>query len=308
MQRANGSWHAILGELGIPSQLLTGKHQPCPFCGGKDRFRFTDKNRDGMYYCSQCGTGNGITFLMKFHGWDFRTAAGHVDKIAGMGPKPSVSKRSTSLRSASDTLWASATPISAGDPAGRYLTSRLGILEYPETLRFVSNLYCHADAGEPSYCPCLLARLTTPDGQPDLVHRTYLAAGGRKAQIERPKRLMAGEVTPGSAIRLAPHGDELGIAEGTETAISAGILHGIPTWSAVSAALLRNWIAPPDLKRVIVFGDNDANFVGQTAAHELAKRLKAERPRLEVEIKIPERTGDDWADVWHARILSPAAA
>jgi len=308
MQRAKGNWRSILRELGIPDRLLTGKHQPCPFCGGKDRFRFTDKNQDGLYYCSQCGTGNGITFLRKFHGWDFRTAATNIDNITGAPSKVVENNERSGQRSASETLWASAAPVGADDPAGRYLSSRLGIVHYPEALRFVSNLYCHADAGEPTYRPCLIARLTAPDGSPDLVHRTYLTAEGHKADIERPKRLMPGEVTPGSAIRLAPIGDELGIAEGIETAISAGILHRIPTWSAVSAALLRDWVAPPDVRRVVVFGDNDANFVGQTAAHELAKRLKAERPKLEVEIRIPEKTGDDWADVWQTRICSSAAA
>ncbi|MDO4879526.1 MAG: primase-helicase zinc-binding domain-containing protein, partial [Neisseria sp.] len=40
---AYGRWPEIHAALGIPAKLLnTRKHQPCPHCGGKDRFRYTD--------------------------------------------------------------------------------------------------------------------------------------------------------------------------------------------------------------------------------------------------------------------------
>ena len=39
---AQGRWHHIHATLGIPAELLNPhKHQPCPHCGGKDRFRYT---------------------------------------------------------------------------------------------------------------------------------------------------------------------------------------------------------------------------------------------------------------------------
>lgn len=44
---------------GIPSDVLDGKHHPCPKCGGKDRFRMIDAE-SGAVYCNQCfRTGNG---------------------------------------------------------------------------------------------------------------------------------------------------------------------------------------------------------------------------------------------------------
>ena len=44
---ASGRWHGILTALGVPQEFLTGKHGPCPICGGKDRFRFDNKNGRG---------------------------------------------------------------------------------------------------------------------------------------------------------------------------------------------------------------------------------------------------------------------
>ena len=42
-ERARGRWQGILPAIGVSSQYLTGKHGPCPMCGGKDRFRWTTK-------------------------------------------------------------------------------------------------------------------------------------------------------------------------------------------------------------------------------------------------------------------------
>ena len=39
-ERAVGRWKSILPAFGVTPQQLTGKHGPCPLCGGKDRFRF----------------------------------------------------------------------------------------------------------------------------------------------------------------------------------------------------------------------------------------------------------------------------
>jgi putative DNA primase/helicase len=78
---ANGRWRRILDALGIPKKALTGKHQPCLFCGGKDRARWTNFHDDGGYYCNQCGSADGFGLLMKFHGWTFAKAAAEVDRI-----------------------------------------------------------------------------------------------------------------------------------------------------------------------------------------------------------------------------------
>jgi putative DNA primase/helicase len=48
-------WLDILTGLGVPAKFLRNKHGPCPMCGGKDRFRFDDKDGKGTFFCNGCG-------------------------------------------------------------------------------------------------------------------------------------------------------------------------------------------------------------------------------------------------------------
>src|SRR5262249_52557940 len=88
IERARHRWREILPQLGIETRFLTNKHGPCPLCGGRDRFRFDDKNGEGTYICGQCGAGNGIILLRKLHGWDFRTACDAIDRVIGTDRAP----------------------------------------------------------------------------------------------------------------------------------------------------------------------------------------------------------------------------
>ena len=55
-----GHWRQALVEVGgFPPNVLDGKHHPCIFCGGKDRFEFSDKDGDGSIICRNCGKGIG---------------------------------------------------------------------------------------------------------------------------------------------------------------------------------------------------------------------------------------------------------
>jgi putative DNA primase/helicase len=55
VERARGRWREILPIFGIETRYLHNRHGPCPLCGGKDRFRFDDRDGSGSYYCNQCG-------------------------------------------------------------------------------------------------------------------------------------------------------------------------------------------------------------------------------------------------------------
>jgi putative DNA primase/helicase len=91
---ANGQWPSILGVLaGITSEQLTDKHQPCPLCGGKDRYRFDDQDGTGSWFCNKCGGpsetgggGSGIDLLMRRTGWTFKEAAQRVEQHLGITP------------------------------------------------------------------------------------------------------------------------------------------------------------------------------------------------------------------------------
>ena len=60
IERARGRWREILPLFGIAPHFLVNKHGPCPICGGKDRFRFDDKDGSGSYFCNVCRAGNGV--------------------------------------------------------------------------------------------------------------------------------------------------------------------------------------------------------------------------------------------------------
>ena len=95
---ARGRWPEILTALGLdPKYLNPKKHQPCPNCGGKDRFRFTDHKQGGGFICNGCASdgGSGFDLLMLVSGYDFKEAVRAVAGVLGMGggqPAPVVAK------------------------------------------------------------------------------------------------------------------------------------------------------------------------------------------------------------------------
>jgi len=91
---ARGKWPDILASLaGISSAQLTDKHQPCPLCGGKNRYRFDDIDGTGSWFCNQCGGkdqsgggGSGMDLLIRKTGWDFTEAADRIRQYLGVMP------------------------------------------------------------------------------------------------------------------------------------------------------------------------------------------------------------------------------
>lgn len=91
---AQGNWPSILGALaGLSGTQLTDKHQPCPLCGGKDRYRFDDQDGSGSWYCNKCGgrdsnggAGSGMDLLMRRTGWTFQEAAQRIEQHLGIAP------------------------------------------------------------------------------------------------------------------------------------------------------------------------------------------------------------------------------
>jgi putative DNA primase/helicase len=88
IDRARGRWQEILPRLGVEARFLSNKNGPCPLCGGKERFRFDDRDGSGSYYCNQCGPGVGLLLVRKLRSWDHKTACDVVDEIIGIDRKP----------------------------------------------------------------------------------------------------------------------------------------------------------------------------------------------------------------------------
>lgn len=287
-ERAHGRWRTILPQVGIAARHLTGKHGACPICqGGKDRFRFSDLQGAGSWFCNQCGHGTGTDLVMKALGIDFREAARRIEAVIGSTtvetPRPEPS--ATELRRRMAALWDAGRPVTPRDFAGRYLASRgIALDPFPQYLRTCDTPQFRG----------MLAKVIGPDGRAVNVHRTYLTAEGRKAEVEQPRKLMRGTFPLGSAVRLAPVAKTLGVAEGIETALSASILFGLPVWAALTEGSMQAFRPPPEVKTLVVFGDHDANFVGQSAAYALAK--EAHRLKICAKVHIPQSEGDDWND------------
>ena len=295
-EAARGRWRGILPAMGIDSRHLTGKNVACPTCGGRDRFRFDDKEGRGTWICSHCGAGDGVALAMAVSGLDFRDAAERIELIVGTVParrvepeRPEIDKRRDMRR-----LWKDGRAITPSDPAGLWLRHRVGLVTAPHDLRFADGLRYAGDLRS-----AMLALVRAPDGTGSTVHRTFLTREGRKAPVERPRMVMPGHMVPGHAVRLFEPAAEMGIAEGIETAFAAASLFGVPCWSGLNADGVSKWVPPEIARSVVIFADCDASFTGQEAAFVLAKRLAGKG--ITVRVEIPDRFGADWNDVLNER-------
>jgi putative DNA primase/helicase len=282
-QQALGKWPSILTMLGVDQSFLKNRHGPCPMCGGKDRFRFDDKNGTGSYYCSGCGAGDGFILLQKLNGWSFAEAANRVEEIIGNcratpPAKDDASQNETRLR----RIHAGLRRITHEDPVGRYLLSR-GITILPK-----QDVYFHAgidyftrdENGKPNKVgtfQAMVAIFCSPSGETSSYHVTYLTPDGQKITGYPAKKILpAIQPMPGGAIRLGGMAERIGIAEGIETALAAQQDMGIPCWAAANANLLEQVQVPESVKSVVIFADEDSSFTGQKAAYTLANRLKVQ--------------------------------
>jgi predicted P-loop ATPase len=92
LDAALGRWPELLQELaGLSPDQLTDRHQPCPACGGNDRYRWDRDDGPGGWFCNQCGgkdhqggAGSGIDLLMRVRGWQLPDALTAVRQHLGI--------------------------------------------------------------------------------------------------------------------------------------------------------------------------------------------------------------------------------
>lgn len=292
---ATGRWPSLLLHFGIEERFLRNKHGECPACGGKDRFRFDDKNGRGTFFCNQCGSGDGFRLLELVKGWSFKEAAYNVEQVAGSVQSVAVKVEDDEAKkmAAVKRVWNETEPVCKGDPVWLYLNRRVGLEIIPACLRYHPAL-AYANGEQFDYHPALVALVTDHAGRGVGIHRIYLTKSGDKAAVDKAKKLMAGKPLNGASIKLSQATGCVGIAEGIETALAASRQFCLPVWAAISAGLMEQWLPPEGVEEVVIFGDNDESFTGQASAYLLAKKLRAKG--LSVDVRIPGQPGTDWAD------------
>lgn len=104
LDAADGRWPELLAALcGLAPAVFDGRHQPCPNCGGDDRYRWDSSDGPGSWFCSHCGGrdgrgggGTGIGLLMRLKGLTgkdgYRQAAELVERHLGL-PSPAPAPR-----------------------------------------------------------------------------------------------------------------------------------------------------------------------------------------------------------------------
>ena len=314
---AQGRWHEILVQLGIPPEALQNRHGPCPGCGGRDRYRYDDRDGRGTWICSGGGemvAGDGYALLRHVHGWSAAEALRQVAAVVGgeAGSLPAATPRrrqqtaSRAGRQVADLamrrrrladMWREAVQVTSGDPVALYLAGRgLDLSTYSATLRYHPQLPYRSEDGTYTRHPAMLALVQDVRGRRVCLHRTYLTAAGAKADLPTPRRLMPPAwpgATRGAAVRLAPPAETLAVAEGLETALAFGALVQLPAWATISAGGMAALEIPEGVREVLIGADHDA--AGQQAAQALAARLR--RQWVAAYIRTPQRPGSDWADM-----------
>lgn len=287
-EAAKGRWLEILPQFGLDPLALDGRHHVCPCNGdGTDRFRFSDRDGSGSYFC-QCSDGErgGLGLIMCKTGMEYRDVAARVDEMIGNNSETAAPRKQTYAES----LRAKAVKTDRS----AYLEGRG--LEVPQGLDWCRSVtYYHDDKSKTQH-PAMLAPVTRR-GRFLTYHVTYLGKDG-KADVPTPRKIMPGAEIRGGAVSLYPAAAVMGVGEGIETCIAAKMLFNTPTWAALNTALLRHFEPPPECTELWIFGDNDANWAGHAAAYHLANRLHG---KIKVSMMFPETVGQDWNDVLRAK-------
>ncbi len=283
---ARGKWPMILQHFGFSPDVLNGKHHPCPCDGlGKDRFRFSDRNGSGSYFCA-CSTPSdpkgGIGLIACKTKWPFAEIARDIDKLLGNAHDGKPREPTYA-----DRLRAVAKPAERS----RYLESRG--LEMAPGLLFANGVEYRDDEGNVTHrLPAMLAPVTR-DGEFRTFHVTYLKRGA-KADVQTVRKILpGGGAISGGGVALYPAAEEMGVAEGIETAIAAKMLFDCPVHSALNASMLAKWEPPPIAKTVYIFADRDRNYAGEAGAYQLAHKLILRG--LRAFVMLPKEFGD-WND------------
>ena len=302
IEAARGRWPEILHALaGLTTDQLTDEHQPCPLCGGTDRYRFDDLDGSGSWFCNQCGgkhqsggAGNGMDLLMRSTGWDFPTAAQRIEKLLNL-PSEAPAKRRSKPHRIPDKPPADAPPPRLGRATAQWCYRNAE----GEQLFWMQRFDIPAADGK--------------DARKIFVHRVWLDGGWHYPRSRGPQAddFTCEWPTPRPLYRLPdlaarPDAPVL-VVEGEKAADRAAELFprtAVVSWSNGAKAVPHVDWEPLRGRRVTLWPDNDQD--GRTAMARLAEKLLALGCDLKA-INPPDTLPSGW-DIADATDWDAAAA
>ena len=267
--QAVNKWQSIFNSLGIV--VGNGKHCPCPVCGGKDRFRFDNKNGRGTYICNQCGSGDGLNLIKNYYHCDAKEASSKVAECLNL--------RNTSTNSDLKSDLQNNIPENPVCKKVKYLLSKaiLGQSDYLTGKGLTFDLTLLDDG-----------RIFVP-----VININSEYTGGQFIKPDGSKHLMKGSNKKGAFIWVSPNlgrpdevkkelltATEIIICEGLATGISiAEFRHRSLVISAIDAGNLihvAKAVREVNFKaNIIIAGDNDIGSHKNTGKEKAIKAATA---------------------------------
>lgn len=289
LREFNGAWRQTLENYGC--HLPSGRHHgPCPVCGGKDRFRFDDKDGRGTWFCSQCDpqSGGGLLLLSRFLG---KPTIEMANELLGNTPERSRAPVYRSFVSEDQIRKANHEQARKGAEA-LLASSELRPHAYMSDRGLDGQWLVN---GEP-----IMGRDRSVIQPGDLLLvPAYKAEGDgsklvnvQKIKANKEKRPLFGGDMAGVYHKLDGHQKLIAIVEGYATGVTVNQVTGATTYVAFNTGNLASvsaWVASqhPGVP-VVFFADNDEHGSGLRYAKDAAAPLGAT-------VALPPELGD-WDD------------
>lgn len=289
LREFNGAWRQTLENYGC--HLPSGRHHgPCPVCGGKDRFRFDDKDGRGTWFCSQCDpqSGGGLLLLSRFLG---KPTIEVANELLGNTPERSRAPVYRSFVSEDQIRKANHEQARKGAEA-LLASSELRPHPYMSDRGMDGQWLVN---GEPIMGR---DRSVIQPGELLLVP-AYKAEGDgsmlvnvQKIKANKEKRPIYGGDMAAVYHKLDGHQKLIAIAEGYATGVTVNQVTGATTYCAFNTgnlAAVSAWVADQHpVVPVVFFADNDEHGAGLRYAKDAAAPICAT-------VALPPELGD-WDD------------
>jgi hypothetical protein len=269
---------------------------------------------DDHFHCFVCGAhGDAIDWLREREGLSFAEAVEQLAIWSGPTSDPQERTNDDAQKLVwAHQIWDQAQSI-ANTLAIQYLADvrKIDVNALPAEADAVLRFHPRCPFGHGIMHPCLVALYR--DVETDVfagIRRIALTpktlAGGKPVE-----RLTLGPWPTPRAIKLYPATTRLFLGEGLETTLAAATRMRTPlgepmrpAWAAGSASNIRRFPVLPEVERLVLLVDHDANKIGEAAAKDCHERRKA--AGRETTRFMPDEPDSDFNDLVKAKLEAAA--